>query len=301
MAKEDTENEFVAEDDSRHFPMNSSAILRSLLALDDNESIKSRKRQISEDNDDDSEECIQKNIKLDIESPCSSTQDSQEIFDNSDLFKEKSFPFSNIHIPHLSQALEVSATPISYAASNTSESIDNQVPEAVIHAVVDRKSVLLEDNMSRKACRNKQRCEAWEEVRQVAEGVTTSGTVTLDMVKGIFKYRQMKIRRIYEEYQQKPFDIAKYSLTEAEQRLFDWYCDYQPPTHHRNSHSNQADATVTKEEGEVKEPESAEDFPIDSNLLNLISRSNDESLLQMQREVLQVRAIKSKIMYLHKN
>lgn len=77
-----------------------------------------------------------------------------------------------------------------------------QVPEAVIHAVVDRKAILLEDNMSRKACRNKQRCDAWEEVRRVAEAASSQGTVSLDMVKGIFKYRQMKIRRIYEDHQQ---------------------------------------------------------------------------------------------------
>lgn len=29
-------------------------------------------------------------------------------------------------------------------------------------------------------------------------------------------------------------DVSKYNLTEAELRLFDWYCDYQPQMHHRN-------------------------------------------------------------------
>ncbi|CAD5226849.1 unnamed protein product [Bursaphelenchus xylophilus] len=294
--KEDTD--LVVEEDAKGFPMNSSAILRSLLALDENEN-RPQKRNHEED---EASECSRKSAKHDgntlmdlltKNSPESSNEDSNnenaennKEYDIESVISDKEF-LSNFNIPHLSTALEVSATPINYASSNHSEQ-DSIVPEAVINAVVDRKAILLEDNMSRKACRNRQRCDAWEEVRQVAENASTSGSVTLDMVKGIFKYRQMKIRRIYEEYQNKTLDIQKYNLSEAEQRLFNWYCTYQPPTHHRSSNQSEPNANDSAQSERPKSPE-INNFD-SSNLLSFLNQPQnipDVSILHLQKEVLQ--------------
>ncbi|CAD5219842.1 unnamed protein product [Bursaphelenchus okinawaensis] len=292
--KEDADG--TVEDDNKGYALNSSAILRSLLALDENEN-RLQKRKLEAD---ESSECSSKtpryesNSLMDLltkNSPGSSNEDSNN--ENAELKEdeagsdtsEKEF-LASLNIPHLTTALEVSATPINYASSNHSDQ-DNVVPEAVINAVVDRKAVLLEDNMSRKACRNKQRCDAWEEVRQVAENASTSGSVTLDMVKGIFKYRQMKIRRIYEEHQNKNLDISKYNLSEAEQRLFNWYCTYQPPTHHRSSNHSDPQSSDMIQSERTKTPEVN---TFDSSLLNFLNpppTMPDVSILHLQKEVLQ--------------
>lgn len=73
--------------------------------------------------------------------------------------------------------------------------LDSKYVDALIEAILERKGVLLEGNESRRLDRNRQRSQAWEEVRVLLQPIVDK-PLTVEAVKSTFKHRQMKIKRL---------------------------------------------------------------------------------------------------------